>query len=168
MLICGNCGIEMMPKKYVVRKYCSRRCSNIQNNILHPKRKKQRLCPDCFVPIKAYLVRCPDCKVKASLIRKEKYRERKAKRNSRKVIEWRRNLKIKAVEYKGGKCVRCGYCKSLRALQFHHRDPEQKDFAISRPNPRSWEKVKVELDKCDLLCANCHSELHDELYAAGM
>jgi 5-methylcytosine-specific restriction endonuclease McrA len=113
-------------------------------------------------------VRCPDCKAKASATRKEKNRVKNAKRNSLKVIEWRRSLKIKAVEYKGGKCSRCGYCKSLRALQFHHRDPKQKDFAISRPNPRSWEKVKVELDKCDLLCANCHSEAHDELYSAGM
>jgi 5-methylcytosine-specific restriction endonuclease McrA len=70
--------------------------------------------------------------------------------------------KIKAIEYKGSKCLVCGYNKSVRALQFHHLDPIQKDFGISG-NTKSFEKLKPELDKCVLLCANCHAEVHDNL-----
>jgi 5-methylcytosine-specific restriction endonuclease McrA len=78
----------------------------------------------------------------------------------------RRRVRIKemAVEYKGGKCERCGYCKSLKAMEFHHIDPTQKDFGIGyKGRTRSWEVVKAELDKCILLCANCHREVHEEL-----
>lgn len=78
----------------------------------------------------------------------------------------RRRAKVKelAVEYKGGKCERCGYCKSLKALEFHHLDPSQKDFGIGhKGETRSWERVRVELDKCILVCANCHREIHEEL-----
>lgn len=73
-----------------------------------------------------------------------------------------RNKKQRYVEYKGGKCELCGYSKSLAALEFHHRDPNQKDFRVSGKNV-SWEKVKAELDKCQLLCANCHREEHERL-----
>lgn len=70
----------------------------------------------------------------------------------------------KAIEYKGGKCQRCNYDRCKAALEFHHRDPEEKDFSISRKGfATSWEKVKLELDKCDMLCANCHREEHDIL-----
>lgn len=73
-------------------------------------------------------------------------------------------LKEKAVEYKGGCCEKCGYNKSKRALEFHHLDPNEKDFGIAyKGYTRSWEKVKTELDKCILVCSNCHAEIHDEI-----
>jgi hypothetical protein len=75
----------------------------------------------------------------------------------------RRRDKIKqlAVDYKGGKCTTCGYNKCIASLDFHHLDPNEKDFGISAKGlTRSFEKVKVELDKCILLCSNCHRELH--------
>lgn len=71
--------------------------------------------------------------------------------------------KIACVEYKGGKCQFCGYNKSLKALAFHHRNPAEKKFEISASYCRSWEEIKRELDKCVLLCGNCHCEVHDEL-----
>lgn len=71
--------------------------------------------------------------------------------------------KLKALEYKGGKCIVCGYNKSIRAMQFHHINPEEKDFGISSAGTKSFEKIKPELDKCVLLCANCHCEVHDGL-----
>lgn len=80
------------------------------------------------------------------------------------VARRRKKVKHKAVEYKGGCCQRCGYNKYAEVLEFHHRDPCEKDFAISSKNhARSWNIVKAELDKCDLLCANCHREVHIEL-----
>lgn len=70
-------------------------------------------------------------------------------------------LKEKAVEYKGGKCERCPYNKCIAALDFHHLDPKEKDFGIAdNGHTRSWEKIKQELDKCIMLCANCHREEH--------
>ena len=77
------------------------------------------------------------------------------------VTKRRRLLKLKAIEYKGGSCNICGYNKCPDAFDFHHSDPNEKDFAISTEGyTRSWEKVKKELDKCILLCANCHREIH--------
>ena len=75
---------------------------------------------------------------------------------------YRNNVKQKAVDYKGGCCQRCGYSKSLRALHFHHKDPSQKDFNITG-GTKSFEHIKKELDKCELLCSNCHCEVHDEM-----
>lgn len=79
------------------------------------------------------------------------------------VSEARRKLKVKAVEYKGGKCEECGYNKSHAALDFHHTDPTSKDLQISNGNYRQWDVVRVELDKCRLLCSNCHREEHERL-----
>ena len=80
-------------------------------------------------------------------------------------VKKRRNkLRQMAFEYKGGKCVICGYNKCLRALVFHHLDPKTKSFGISeRGFTRSWDSIKAELDKCVMLCSNCHMELHDGL-----
>ena len=79
------------------------------------------------------------------------------------VTKHHHRLKRKAVEYKGGTCQKCGYDRSLTALVFHHRDPDQKDFAIAKLKSSNWDKIRSELDKCDLLCSNCHSELHESL-----
>lgn len=81
------------------------------------------------------------------------------------VTRKRQAIKVKAVEYKGGECFRCGYSKSVKALQFHHIEPHKKDFGVSTKGfTRSWEKLKVELDKCNLVCSNCHAEIHEEEY----
>ena len=77
------------------------------------------------------------------------------------VSKRRKTLRAKAIEYKGGKCKKCGYNKCPAALDFHHRDPSTKSFGISSKGmTRSFEKIKEELDKCDLICANCHREIH--------
>ena len=67
------------------------------------------------------------------------------------------------IAYKGGKCERCGYNKTPRALEFHHLNPEEKDFGISEILTRSIQSLKDEVDKCILLCSNCHAEIHEEL-----
>jgi len=68
-------------------------------------------------------------------------------------------LKIRAIEYKGGKCIKCGYNKYFN-LVFHHRDPNVKDYDWNTLRKRSWEVIIKELDKCDIMCHNCHNELH--------
>lgn len=91
--------------------------------------------------------RCTICRVEAVQRRREK-------------------LKALAVEYKGGKCEHCGYNKCIQALDFHHLDPTEKDFAIgNKGQTRSWGRIKQELDKCILVCSNCHREIHAEQYS---
>ena len=73
-----------------------------------------------------------------------------------------REKKRKAVEYKGGKCQKCGYNKCLGALEFHHLIPDEKEYNLDQQKLArwGWEKLKKELDKCILLCSNCHKEEH--------
>jgi predicted HNH restriction endonuclease len=78
-------------------------------------------------------------------------------------LERQRERKQEAIEYKGNKCQLCGYDKYKGALEFHHIDPTKKDFALSAGRLTSLEKLKPELDKCVLLCANCHREVHANL-----
>jgi hypothetical protein len=75
----------------------------------------------------------------------------------------RRRDKIKEilVDYKGGKCEICGYDKCISALEFHHKDANEKDFGISAKGyTRNIETNKQEVDKCILVCSNCHREIH--------
>lgn len=95
---------------------------------------------------------------------KRENRFRCNKCNTEAVQKRRDKLKILAIEYKGGSCQKCGYNRCVAALDFHHLDPEEKDFGISAKGyTRAWDKVKEELDKCILVCSNCHRELHQEL-----
>lgn len=84
--------------------------------------------------------------------------------SSESVDNRRRKLKHELVKYKGGKCEICGYDKCEAALEFHHLNPEEKDFQLSGGNTCSLEKMKKEADKCILVCANCHREIHDKIY----
>jgi predicted HNH restriction endonuclease len=73
----------------------------------------------------------------------------------------REKVRLMAIDHKGGRCQICGYSRCVEALEFHHPDPTKKDFGISKKGyTRSWEKVKQEVHKCILLCANCHREIH--------
>jgi hypothetical protein len=75
---------------------------------------------------------------------------------------WRTNAKKKAVDYLGGACQDCGFKTDiLTVYDFHHRDPAIKDFTIAKFINADFAKVVApELDKCDLLCANCHRIRH--------
>ena len=77
------------------------------------------------------------------------------------VQDRRKRVRVKALQYKGAKCHLCGYERCHEALEFHHLDPDGKDFGISdKGYTRSWDKIRKELDKCILICANCHREIH--------
>lgn len=84
--------------------------------------------------------------------------------NIERVSNKRVELKKKAVNYLGGKCKICGYSKYIGALEFHHKDPSKKDFGIAAGGKiRKWDFLKEELDKCILLCSNCHKEVHAKI-----
>lgn len=59
-------------------------------------------------------------------------------------------------------CSRCGFRASAVALHFHHRDPGAKEFNVSMGLGRAWRRIKAEVRKCDVLCANCHAIVEAE------
>ncbi len=76
------------------------------------------------------------------------------------VSSWRRSVKARLVAEAGGRCAVCGYDRCQAALQFHHRDPGMKRFALSQHGlTRSFAKAREEALKCMLVCANCHAEI---------
>lgn len=113
--------------------------------------EKEHYCPQCKTnqPIELFYVRkngqpSPYCKKHTNL----------------ETIKRQQDFKKRCVEYKGGRCEKCGYDKCLAALHFHHRNPEDKKSPVSYMRLRTFENAKSEIDKCDLLCANCHAEEH--------
>ena len=80
-----------------------------------------------------------------------------------KVSDFRKRIKKDLMYIHGNECCLCGYNKSLRALSFHHINENEKSFALSDGNTRSFESSVEESKKCILVCANCHAEIHDEL-----
>jgi len=112
------------------------------------------------------MIKCTQC-----LIEKEPtefYEKRKGRKQSfckkcfsKYCIQRWINRKIEAIKYKGGCCIKCGYNKNYAVLQFHHRDSSTKDFEWIKLRLRKWSTVLKELDKCDLLCSNCHTEIHN-------
>lgn len=83
-------------------------------------------------------------------------------KSSEKVKDWRKNTKQRIIDCFGSRCGCCGYSKCQDALELHHLNPSDKEFSLGaiRANPKSWEKVVIELRKCVLLCAICHREVH--------
>lgn len=76
----------------------------------------------------------------------------------------RHQIKLWGIEYKGNKCSICGYDKCLDALEFHHINIAEKEFNISDRNIKlNWPSIKEELDKCILVCCNCHREIHSKI-----
>ena len=91
-----------------------------------------------------------------------KYEHYKNK-NVKSVAQRRKKIRLMTIAHAGGKCMHYGYDKYPEFLEFHHKDPSQKKFGIGQNGlTRSWARVKAEVEKCNLLCANCHREEHVE------
>lgn len=80
--------------------------------------------------------------------------------HNKQTIERFRKYKLQAINYKGGKCVTCGYNKCPGSLHFHHVEPNKKDPNWKQMRNWKFDKIKNELDKCILVCGNCHGEIH--------
>jgi len=149
-LLCLNCGKETKNTSF-----CCSKCR--KEFILNQKRNKKRFCIACGkeLPKKKKNYYCKECETKHFFDK-----------------NYKRIIKLKAIEYKGGKCAICGYDKTLFALTFHHVNPKNKKFNISNfskiDKGMVWERVKHELDKCILVCNNCHCEINSELITDEM
>ena len=82
-------------------------------------------------------------------------------KESESVMRTQKKKKLLAIEAFGGKCCICDYNKCPEALDFHHLDKNEKEEKPSYIIMRwSFEKAKKELEKCILVCSNCHREIH--------
>ena len=104
-----------------------------------------------------YRSRCGECDRK--FIRDQQRRARKSISRSAKIRKASR--KAECVSYLGGKCSECGYSKSNHALTFHHKLRSDKTRDISSMLDYAWTKLRAELDRCVLVCFNCHMEIEE-------
>ena len=79
--------------------------------------------------------------------------------NYMQVMKLRKN-KLKIIDYMGGKCYDCNMIGLPCIYDLHHLNPSQKDRKISSMSQKAFDNIKIELDKCILLCANCHRKRH--------
>lgn len=163
---CVICGKKFEAIKST-KKYCSTECSNASRRERYAESKASKktieLGPDN---------RKNNCPEKACLICGKIFKPKTSTANQRTCCYecmpegkqlTRTDFLAKIKEHQGGKCIRCGYNTCIKALEFHHLDPSKKDFTISNDHFRLRDTVE-EVKKCVLLCANCHRELHANLW----
>ena len=68
--------------------------------------------------------------------------------------------RARALQYKGGACILCGFSRYSAALDFHHKDPARKDPSFGSMRGWSWERIQIEIDACVILCKCCHAAYH--------
>jgi len=136
------------------------RCSFSSCRALHVSAPLLQL---CLTILGSSTGRAIGCKNRESMAEKRTYADRRVYLIE--VVRRRRKeLRQRAIAHKGGCCQVCGYDRCMEALEFHHTSSSHKDFGISSKGyTRSWEKVREELRKCILVCANCHREIHAKL-----
>ena len=154
---CGVCG-KILPIENFTKlkgKYYSSKCKECSNEYSRKYREKNK---EKIAKQQKKYMDDPCFRQKKNEYNK-KYRKKNyvKKKNLETNRKWKMEEKRKAVEYKGGKCSLCGYDKCLTALEFHHVNPKEKELYNSH---WTFERNKKELDKCILLCANCHREEH--------
>lgn len=92
------------------------------------------------------------------------YQRRHYLRNKKKYIENKNKYKEIGKEYmqKVKATSRCEFCgeSHIAVLDFHHKDHTTKSFSLSGCYGKSIATVQAEIDKCIVLCSNCHRKLH--------
>lgn len=166
--ICTKCGGSDFYEKYGGCKTCTKERMRQRTlaNSDHPDKilflrsrgecpPEHRWCCGCeaylpshqFSP-RATRAQCRKCSSKYDVLRSMKF-------------------KMMAIEYLGGKCSRCGWTGHWAAFDFHHRNPAEKEVNWDKLRKRSWKRMRPELDKCTLLCRNCHTIVHCSLDESG-
>ena len=83
--------------------------------------------------------------------------KKKKRKQQNQLKDQRQHFVLEEMQRRGGKCAKCGF-SDIRALDWHHLDPDEKVNSISEMirDRVSMDKLQAELDKCELICANCH------------
>lgn len=174
MLKCQNCDIEFSEsaKQTGRQKYCGKRCREKFWRKNHPEMdkvyntrcrlKKIRYCINCFKAIpnerrisNPHSFHCSEECIKEH---NKQHQRKYAKRASKLYYEYKTKLG----------CSYCGYNKYGGSLDFHHTNPNEKEFRISSKHWLSQSPLLLkELNKCILLCKNCHHEEHERMREAA-
>ena len=101
-------------------------------------------------------------RIESGCRRGQTYYQRRKETLLERANKTRRENKEWAIEFLGGCCNRCGGKFPLACYDFHHKDPGEKDHFPCRLLQGSREKLQAEIEKCTLLCANCHRIVHHE------
>lgn len=89
------------------------------------------------------------------------------KSNSQSVSDYRRNRKLNLIKASGNQCCICSYKRAISALEFHHINPEEKEYGIAAQGTcHNIQRDIAEIRKCVLVCVNCHREIHEGFYTA--
>ena len=161
MPICQNCN-KSFPYKVVVnekdiflnhRKNCLK-CNPLGERLFY---RGKRVSPKDEngkrILIKQNFI-CKNCN------REFKHKTRNKICSSCRNLEKRHKQRKKAIERKGKQCIICGYNKCYDCLDFHHIKGTDKNFNLSTAWQKKWEEIENEIQKCFLLCRNCHGEYH--------
>lgn len=160
IVTCTVCGKEFESIK-TTKKYCSTECMNEARRIKYAEQKKK----EKELGIQKEKKEMPE---KKCLLCGKSFRPKTPSANARSccydcmpegVQLQRSDFVAELKKLRGGKCQRCGYDTTVKALDFHHLDPNKKDFTISNGNFKLTEAIE-ESKKCILICSNCHRELH--------
>jgi hypothetical protein len=163
---CERCG-KSHDGSYGTGRFCSKQCCFSREHSVENRKKiseslkkvarerglgNRRYCLQCKRPLSWSTLKdlCRWCGAKNLSPTKQTY-------------QFRKKRKEFLVSYKGGKCEICGYDRCLRALDFHHTDPSQKDFNVTSSKNVALEKAIKEVDKCTLVCCRCHREIEEGL-----
>lgn len=79
------------------------------------------------------------------------------------VTRRKQEVKRLLVKEAGGCCAICGYDRTVVNLVFHHVNPREKSFALASSTTKSLAAYRAEMEKCVLVCANCHGEIETGL-----
>lgn len=144
--------LDCSPFGYKNRRDLTKTIGNFNTVLGH------KICSSCAKPKE--LAEFHQSKSCCKICYAQKYNPSKRQR----AADFRRTMKRKCIAYKGNACKKCGYDKYDAAMDFHHLNPEHKDFNISAKitTLTNFENIKLELDKCVLLCCRCHREVHED------
>jgi predicted HNH restriction endonuclease len=95
-------------------------------------------------------------------ITEKKYREKNRSRIYYIKQKRVRDIKAELIALLGGKCSKCGYSKCEFAMDFHHNTGNKENNMAHIIKNKSRQKALKEAEKCILLCANCHREVHSK------
>ncbi len=139
---CEICAASLYKQSL---RFCSKNC-------YYKSKRKYSECLSCETALegRSQIKYCDTCSVNLT-------------KQSHKQIYDKRKQKL--IEIKGNCCEHCGYKKCYAALHFHHKNKKDKKFSLSGSGltGHSWPAVLKELEKCQLLCANCHAEIEEEI-----
>jgi len=160
---CGSCGLFKPVSEFAkARNHYEADCRPCRKVYAAAYRKRPEVILKSAEYHKQYMrIRENRERTNANSRKRNKRTDVRAKRNQDRRA-WSSKQKSRAVAYKGGKCACCGYSECLAAMDFHHKNPAEKDgYGTGALKAHwSWERNRRELDKCILVCVRCHREIH--------